>query len=62
MTIFWYKQPKQEQLERLRSEIPPADPWLPILVIHIISQVKTRQSQSYKFKNIVKNTNLGILP
>ena len=38
-----------EQLERLRSEIPSAAPWLPILVIHIRSQVKTTQSQSYKF-------------
>ena len=40
---------KLEQLERLRFEIPPAAPWLPILVIHIRSQVKTTQSQSYKF-------------
>ena len=40
---------KLEQLECLLSEIPPAAPWLPILVIHIRSQVKTRQSQSYKF-------------
>ena len=40
---------KLEQLERLRSEIPPAAPWLPILVIHYRSQVKTTQSQSYKF-------------
>ena len=38
-----------EQLERLRSEIPAAAPWLPILVIHIRSQVKMRQSQSYNF-------------
>ena len=30
-----------EQLKRLRSEIPPAAPWLPILVIHIRYQVKT---------------------
>ena len=44
-----------EQLERLPSEIPPADPWLPILVIHIRSQAKTRQSQSYKFKKIAQN-------
>ena len=28
----------------------PTAPWLPILVIHIRSQVKTRQSQSYKLK------------
>ena len=39
-----------EQLERLRSDdIPPAAPWLLIPLIHIGSQVKTRQSQSYKF-------------
>ena len=29
---------------------PPPAPWLPILVIHIRSYVKTTQSQSYKFK------------
>ena len=39
-----------EQLERLHSEIPPTAPWLPILVVHIRSQVKNRQSQSYKFE------------
>ena len=40
-----------QQLDHLRSEIPPATPWLPnaILVIHIRSQVQTRKSQSYKF-------------
>ena len=43
-----------KQLERLRSEIPPAAPWLPILVICIRSQVKKRQSQSYKFKKLPK--------
>ena len=43
---------KLEQLERLRSEIPPATPWLPILVIHMSSQVKITQSQSYKIKKI----------
>ena len=53
---------KLEQLERLHSEIPPAAPWLPILVIHIRSHVKTRQSQSYKFKKIAKNPNFQILP
>ena len=52
---------KLEQLERLRSEIPPAAPWLTILVIHIRSQVKTRQSQRYKFLKIAKNTNFEIL-
>ena len=44
------KQRKLEQLERLRFEIPATAPWLPILVIHIRSQVKTRQNQSYKVK------------
>ena len=39
----------------------PAAPWLPTLVIHIRSQVKTRQSQTYKFKNIGKNSNFEIL-
>ena len=47
----WYK---LEQLERMRSEIPTATPWLLILVIYIRSKVKTRQSQSYKFKRNVK--------
>ena len=36
---------KLEQLERLRSQIPPAAPWLPILVIHIRSQVKISETQ-----------------
>ena len=49
------------KLEPLRSEIPPATPWLPILVIHIRSQVKTTQSQSYKFKKIAKISNFEIL-
>ena len=44
----WYGQ-KLEQLEWLHSEIRPATPWLPILVIHIRSQVKTRHSESYTF-------------
>ena len=52
---------KIEQLERLHSEIPPAASWLPILVIHIRSQVKTRQSESYKLKKIAKNCNFEIL-
>ena len=51
----------QQKLERLHSEIPPTAPWLPILVIHIRSQVKTRQSQSYKFKKIAKSSNFEIL-
>ena len=36
---------KLEQLEHLRSQIPPAAPWLPILVIHIRSQVKISETQ-----------------
>ena len=52
---------KLEQLKCLHSEISPAAPWLPILVIHIKSQVKTRQSQSYKFPKISKNSNFEIL-
>ena len=45
-----------EQLERLHSELPPAAPWLPILVIHIRSCVIKRQSQSYKFQKFAKNS------
>ena len=29
-------------------------PWLPILLIHIVSQVRTTQSQSYKLKKMTK--------
>ena len=54
-------QEQLEQLECLHSEIPPASPWLPIVVNHIRSQVKTRQSQSYKFLKIAKNSNFEIL-
>ena len=43
------------------SEITPAAPWSPILVIHIRPQVETRQSQSYKLKKIVKNSNFELL-
>ena len=39
----------------------PAAPWLPILVINIRSQVKTTQSQNYKFKKIAKIANFKIL-
>ena len=46
---------KPEQLERLRSENTPAAPWLPKLLIHIGPQVKTRQSQSHKFKKFATN-------
>ena len=41
---------KLEQLERLRSEDTPTTSWLPIPLSHIGSQVKRRQSRSYKFK------------
>ena len=47
---------KLEQLQRLRSENTPTAPWLPILLIHSGSQVKTRQSQSYKFQEFAKNS------
>ena len=48
---------KLEQLEHMRSEIPLAAPWLPILLIMISirSHVIKRQSQSYKLKKIAKN-------
>ena len=52
---------KSEQLERLRSEDTPAASWLPILLSHIGSQVKRRQSQSYKFKEFAKILNSQIL-
>ena len=50
---------QQEQLECLRSEIPPDAPWLPILVIHISSKVKTRQT--YKFWKIAKSLSFKML-
>ena len=37
----------------------PATPWLSILMIHIRSQVKTRQSQSYKSKKNTINSNFA---
>ena len=49
MSVF-----KVEQLERLHSEDTPAASWLPILLSHIGSRVKRRQSQSYKFKEFAK--------
>ena len=52
---------KLEQLECLRSEDTPATPWLPILLIHIGPQVKTRHSQSYIFKEFAKTLYLWIL-
>ena len=47
-----------EQLECLRSGDTPTASWLPILLSHIGSQVKRRQSQSYKFKEFAKISNL----
>ena len=55
-----YKKIKLEQLERLHSEIPPAAPWLSILVIHITSQTKTK-SKLQILKNCQKY-NFEILP
>ena len=52
---------KLEQLERLRSEDAPAASWLPILLSHIGSQVRRRQSQSYKFEEFAKISNFLIL-
>ena len=52
---------KLEQLERLRSEDTPAASWLPIPLSHIGSQVKRRQSQSYKLKKFAKISNFWIL-
>ena len=52
---------KLEQLQRLCSENTPTAPWLPILLIHSGSQVKTRQSQSYKFQEFAKNSFFLIL-
>ena len=55
------EQKKPEQLERLCSEDTPATPWLPILLIHIGSQVKTGQSKSYQFKEFAKSSNFLIM-
>ena len=65
-THVWYiyiklKWLKLEQLERLRSEDIPTASWLPIPLSHIGSQVKRRQSQSYKFKEFAKISNFWIL-
>ena len=49
---------KLEQPERLRSEDTPAASWLPILLSHIRSQVKRRQRQSSKFKELAKLLNV----
>ena len=51
---YWNPKSKLEQLERLRSGDTPAASWLPIPLSHIGSQVKRRQSQSYKFKEFAK--------
>ena len=49
------------KVERLCSEDPSTAPWLPILLIHIGSQVKTRQSQRYKFKEFAKTSKFLLL-
>ena len=41
-----------EQIERLHSEIPPAAPWLPTLVIHIRSQDKVKVTHFKKLPKI----------
>ena len=52
---------KLEQLEHLHSEIPPTTPWLPILVIHITSQVKTKKVKVTNLKKNAKISNFEIL-
>ena len=42
-------------------KIPPAAPWFPIQLIHIESQVRTWQSQSFKSKEFAKTSNVIIL-
>ena len=59
--VFFESNSQLEQLECLRSEDTPAASWLPILLSHIGSQVKIRQSQSYKFKEFQKISNFWIL-
>ena len=49
------------QLEYLHYDTPHPTPWLPMLVIYIRSQVKTIQSQGYRFKKNAKNLNFEIL-
>ena len=57
----YVKYSQLEQLEWLRSEDTPAASWLPIPSSHIGSQVKRRQSQSYKLKKFAKISNFWIL-
>ena len=52
---------KLEQLEHLHFEDTPAASWLPILLSHIESRDKRRQSQSYKFKEFAKISNFYFL-
>ena len=49
-----------EQLEHLRSEDTLRRLMIPILLSHIGSQVKKRQSQNYKFKEFAKISDLLI--
>ena len=43
-----------EQLERLRSEIPPAAPWLPTLGIHTRSKWKQDKVKVTNLKKLAK--------
>ena len=61
-------QSQLEQADGLRCEDTPptllrrsAAPWLPILSIHIGSQVKTRHSQSYKFQEFTKSSKTHLM-
>ena len=62
IVIYWtrFQQPPSAQYWKIiETRTPvfwgyPAASWLPILLIHIGSQVKRRQCQSYKFKEFAK--------
>ena len=57
----WTSKTQLEQVACLHSEDTPAASWLPIPLSHIGSQVKRRQSQSYKFKELAKISSFWIL-
>ena len=59
--VMPYGDKELAQLERRVLRILPAASWLPIPLSHIGSQVKRRQSQSYKFKEFAKISNFWIL-
>ena len=52
---------KLEQLECLHSEICPATPWLPILVVHIRFQVKIKTKLKLQILKIDKASNFIVL-